>query len=444
MQAFDVMGQNRLADRQVVTTIRAELLECLVRSRLALPFRNEASPPEQPRIGKPLSLPQARSKLEAAAPLNWPIYVECLGRGTASYATFPPGSCSTAAHPQADLFRAFLRPYLRGQVLDVGCGPQPLPWYLRDYPLTRLSGIDPISAPGDHPFHFVPGFGEFLPWDDAQFDVVVSGTSLDHYYLLDVGLHEVFRVLRAGGHFLAWISEFAGAPPYDPYSARLEAPHDPEHLFHIDRAWFLPLMSGMGFVESEVLHFELPFNYLFMSFEKPASQHADRFIDVTRMAAALKPASVWPRSLHVGNVANVAYGYAKILARRGAAVDLICHDVTHLMSQPEWDDLALDPRTSRRKQVRRQYCRLWDYRRPAWFNSEVLRSGPPGFRSGLMRFLRASCRMGSSARWSRSITECGACEIGLHGEPLPIPWRMRVARRRAHDHRLTAGSELAN
>ena len=31
----------------------------------------------------------------------------------------------------------------------------------------------------------------------------------------------------------------------------------------------------------------------------------------------------WPRSLHVGNVANVAYGYAKILARRDAPVELI-------------------------------------------------------------------------------------------------------------------------
>ena len=52
----------------------------------------------------------------------------------------------------------------------------------------------------------------------------------------------------------------------------------------------------------------------------------------------------WPRSLHVGNVANVAYGYAKILARHGAPVELICHDIHHLMSQPEWDDLALDPK----------------------------------------------------------------------------------------------------
>src|SRR5262249_37763318 len=156
-------------------------------------------------------------KLQQAAPLNWKTYSECVVRGTASYKFFPPDSCSTQTHPQAELFRAFLKPYLRGQVLDVGCGPQPVPWYLHGHPLSQISGIDPISTPADHPFSFVPGYGELLPWEDEQFDVVVSGTSLDHYYLLDAGLAEAFRVLKRGGHFVAWITEFAGAPPYDPY-----------------------------------------------------------------------------------------------------------------------------------------------------------------------------------------------------------------------------------
>src|SRR5438874_713527 len=65
------------------------------------------------------------------------------------------------------------------------------------------------------------------------------------------------------------------------------------------------------------------------------------------MAAVVRRATssaTWSRSIHVGNVANVAYGYAKILIRRGAPLELICHDINHLMSQPEWDDLALDPK----------------------------------------------------------------------------------------------------
>lgn len=268
MGSFELMGKNRLEDRDVITRTRAGLLEAMLRSRLA-PLRLDAQPTSRPRLLQPLSLDEARNRLRAAAPLNWPLYVECLDRGTASYARFPPGSCSTSAHPQAELFRAFLRPYLRGPVLDVGCGPQPVPWYLSDYDTQWISGIDPISDAQQHPFSFVSGFGEFLPWEDGAFDVVISGTSVDHYYLLDRGLQEAFRVLRPRGHFVAWIAEFAGAPPYEPYGSRMTAPYDDEHLFHIDRAWFLPLMARTGFVAQEVLHLELPFHQLFMSFEKP-------------------------------------------------------------------------------------------------------------------------------------------------------------------------------
>lgn len=270
MSAFDLMDKNRLEDRVLFTRIRNDVLEDIIRSRLSLPIREGPQVASRPRLSTPLLVDEARSRLNAAAPLNWALYVECLERGIQSYESFPPGSCSTRAHPQAELFRAFLRPYLRGHVLDVGCGPQPLPWYLSDYPVEGISGIDPISEQRDHPFFFVAGFGEYLPWEDAQFDVVVSGGSLDHYYLLDRGLKSVFRVLRPGGHFVAMITEFAGALPYDPFRSSMAAPYDVEHLFHIDRAWFLPLMADLGYVPVEILHFELPFNYLFMSFERPA------------------------------------------------------------------------------------------------------------------------------------------------------------------------------
>src|SRR5215469_17610573 len=83
--------------------------------------------------------------------------------------------------------------------------------------------------------------------------------------------------------------------------------------------------------------------------------------------------STWPRSLHVGNIANVAYGYAKTLEPHGAPVRLICHDLTHLMSQPEWDDLDLDPKDfpdEMRFDI--NSADFGDYRRPSWFTSEKL------------------------------------------------------------------------
>jgi SAM-dependent methyltransferase len=217
---------------------------------------------------RPRPLSESLEALRAAAPRNFEAYRQCLEAGTASYAGLPAESCSTERHPEAQLFRAFIRPYLRGRVLDVGCGPQPVPIYLADFPPSRIVGVDPIAPEDGHPFRFVHGFGEFLPLGDGAMSVVISATTLDHYYLLDRGLREAFRVLAPGGHFLAWITEFAGAPRYDPYGG-VVTPYDREHMFHIDRAWFLPMMRDLGFVEQEVLHFRRPFNFLFMSFARP-------------------------------------------------------------------------------------------------------------------------------------------------------------------------------
>lgn len=50
-----------------------------------------------------------------------------------------------------------------------------------------------------------------------------------------------------------------------------------------------------------------------------------------------------PNILHIGNIANIAYASCKVLIKYGQKVTLITHDENHLMSQPEWNDLELDP-----------------------------------------------------------------------------------------------------
>lgn len=76
-------------------------------------------------------------------------------------------------------------------------------------------------------------------------------------------------------------------------------------------------------------------------------------------------------SLHVCNLANVAYGYCKILNAAGHPVELRCHDLNHVMSQPEWDDLDLP-------------ADLFPDEGNFYANSADLRSycRPPWFRSG--------------------------------------------------------------
>jgi SAM-dependent methyltransferase/uncharacterized protein YehS (DUF1456 family) len=228
----------------------------------------QATPPK--RKDHAPALQDVFASLARRAPAAWPLFKQALDIGTRSYEGFPVGSCSVDGHREAERFGAFIYPYLRGYVLDVGCGPQPIPSYLSGYPTELIRGIDPISTADEHPFEFVSAVAEDIPWEEASFDVVCSGTTLDHFFLLDVALREIRRVLKPGGHFVAWISEAPGSELYDPYGERLTQA-DEEHLFHIDRAWFLPVMHELAFEEIEILSFSVPFKHLFMSFRKPGA-----------------------------------------------------------------------------------------------------------------------------------------------------------------------------
>ena len=186
------------------------------------------------------SLQACFAKLEKRAPIAFAHWHRLLEVNGQAYEGFPIDSCSVAGHPMAERFRAFLRPYLIGNVLDIGCGPQPVPHYLANYPVDRIAGLDPLAAP--HPFVFVQGASEYLPWADGTFDTVVAATSLDHVLLPDEVMKEIVRVLRPGGHFVTWVSFVPGAKAYDPYASDV-APIDAFHLFHFERQAFESLMN---------------------------------------------------------------------------------------------------------------------------------------------------------------------------------------------------------
>ena len=89
----------------------------------------------------------------------------------------------------------------------------------------------------------------------------------------------------------------------------------------------------------------------------------------TPVPADTAPAS-HPRTIHLCNLANVAYGYCKALREDDHDLVLRCHDLKHLMSQPEWDDLEL--RAEDFPDEFDFYTNTADfgtYRRPDWFLS---------------------------------------------------------------------------
>ncbi len=207
------------------------------------------------------SFAESLAALEPLAPQAYAIWKPLLDVNADAYAGFPTHSCSVAGHDMAELFGCFLAPLLHGTVLDIGCGPQPVPSYLANYPTESIAGLDPLAAP--HPFVFHHGVAEFLPWDDASFDLVITATSLDHVLLLDRSIDEFRRVLKPGGRFVAWVSFVAGAPEYNPYRADV-GQKDEFHLFHFDRPWFESTMQR-HFKIDESFVFDSPYDQAFYS-----------------------------------------------------------------------------------------------------------------------------------------------------------------------------------
>jgi SAM-dependent methyltransferase len=202
--------------------------------------RVPAVPPAEgprPRLEDPLPLAAQLERLEAMAPRTFDLWKELLEYNRQSYTGFPVHSCSVEGHPSAAMFTQFVNQFLRGDVLDIGCGPQPVPLYLQQYAVDRIYGIDPISTAERHPFHFHQGVAEFLPWNDGSFDVAIAATSLDHVLFLDEALREIHRVLKADGEFLVWVAFVAGSVPYDPHAPDIQ-PVDEYHLFHFSEEFF--------------------------------------------------------------------------------------------------------------------------------------------------------------------------------------------------------------
>ncbi len=207
-------------------------------------LQKEKSDSDAPYLESSLTFEDQLSQLRLLEPKAFDLWWQCFLNGKLSYSQEIEGNLSYGCHPGASAFNTFITPFMKGNVLDIGCGPQLLPTYLHGAAGTenvRLFGIDPLHA--EHPFEFYRGFAEFLPWQSNCFDAVVCGTSLDHCLSLAQTLEEIKRVLKPNGKLLIWVGFVPGAKKYEPKADDLTA-LDEYHLFHFDRPWFESLMSS--------------------------------------------------------------------------------------------------------------------------------------------------------------------------------------------------------
>ena len=165
----------------------------------------------KPRPAIMIPLSSSYKKLEKKFPSVFPIWHELFENGRREYENAPEQNLSVDGNDGAEAFRLFLMPHIRGHVLDIGCGPQEMPVYLKGHPYDRLAGLDPLPSRTQRNFEFAEGIAEFNPWPDEEFDVVIAATSLDHVISLDIGAvrnqsrYATRWSLRSVGRLHTWI-----------------------------------------------------------------------------------------------------------------------------------------------------------------------------------------------------------------------------------------------
>jgi SAM-dependent methyltransferase len=253
------LGDLRLETIGRIDECRQELVRMQMMSRLQLThavWKLKPPAPRDPLQPLPHDFQDTLNMLKALHPRLYETWERInFVENPEEFARRPEGSCTIGKRHTDEPFSGFVAPYLRGRLLDVGCGPYPVPLYLQQYPVELIYAIDPILPFASHPFTFVRALAESIPFPDDAFDVVIAATSLDHSLSLDRALSEIRRVIRPGGSFLVWDGFVKGSPRYDPSDPNLQ-PVDSFHFFHFDEGWFEEIMGEHGFEVDEKLVYD--------------------------------------------------------------------------------------------------------------------------------------------------------------------------------------------
>ena len=98
-------------------------------------------------------------------------------------------------------------------ILEVGCSPAAEIYYLEEAHL-RV-GIDPLAFEWKHLYrtgtNHIQGMGEYLPFKDITFDIVLCLNVLDHVQSPIHTLKEIKRVLKEGGVLALWLQTYASS-----------------------------------------------------------------------------------------------------------------------------------------------------------------------------------------------------------------------------------------
>jgi SAM-dependent methyltransferase len=175
---------------------------------------------------------------EALTAGQWAVWERLQRNGAVSYDADPEHNLGVGAREDVQRFSRFSR--LAGEVLDVGCGPQPWPAYFDHHADgTRFVGVDPLVGERDARYERYRALAEHLPFADASFDVVLFAGTLDHFVDPPLALAEAARTLRPGGTISVYLGHKRDGAPQPAVShgwyEALEVPEGAQDRFHMER-----------------------------------------------------------------------------------------------------------------------------------------------------------------------------------------------------------------
>ena len=117
--------------------------------------------------------------------------------------------------------KILLRPFLHGDVLEIGCGYGDFAAWCAEEAGCRVTALDPSAdaiAQASRRFpgvRFLTGVAESLPFENAAFDAVISLEVAEHLADPRKYFAESFRVLRPGGWMIVQTPNYPVKRVYD-------------------------------------------------------------------------------------------------------------------------------------------------------------------------------------------------------------------------------------
>jgi ubiquinone/menaquinone biosynthesis C-methylase UbiE len=196
---------------------------------------------------------------------------------------------SSSVHASgADLTRMVGAANLKGseRVLDAGCGaghtalafaPQAAQVIAYDLTPTMLEQVKQLAEErGVSNVVTREGDVEHPPFEDGEFDLVVSRYSAHHWGNPAAALREFHRVLKPNGRFILSDIVASDIPVVDTYLQTIEVLRDPSHVRDHSIAQWMAMLTASGFDAEVIFTWRLPldFNAWVIRMATPESQVA--------------------------------------------------------------------------------------------------------------------------------------------------------------------------